>query len=171
MITVFKIAVDQSAPTLSMEPATADVCGLFDGRGKADLFFERPLRASLDDHPARSRQFCALAPGVLVVPELAWVDADEMYYCCSLGSELLAIETPHGYFVGVNPLEILPRAKEGDAPCLVDQFYAPVFRILGREPTDLFCVEGLGADDFKRIYDESGFRGLVFEEIWRGEGG
>ncbi len=169
MLTVYRVEVAPSAPRIVLETETAQQAGVFDGSGKALIFEDRPLRATIAQVPLSDRQFVALAAGVLVLPERAWENADDMYYCCSMGNELLAIKTPSGNFVGINPLEVLPQAKAGSAPCVVDQFYAPLFRIAGRDPMHLFCVEGLGADQFKLIYEELGFSGLLFEAIWQGE--
>jgi len=168
MIRVLKIEVEPGVPVLTLEPESARRCGQFDGTAKAELFGREELLASAQEFPAYPRQFLAMAPGVLVLPEAAWLDADEMYYCCSLGNELLAVKADVGDFAAINPLEVLPTPVDGEAPCVVDKFYSPVFRIAGRDPRQLFCVEGLGTDDFKGFYDALRFRGLVFQEIWRG---
>ena len=60
---------------------------------------------------------------------------------------------------------------EENAPCIVHEFYAPIFRIAGQNPTDLFCVSGLTnpLNEFKGVYEAFGFSGLKFTEIWRSE--
>jgi hypothetical protein len=169
MLTVLRISVAPSAPKLSLDPDVALRCGPFDGTSKAALFPDEMLSAKVEDPAVGERQFVSMAPGVLVLSEKAWAGANDMYYCCTMSGELLAIKTQHGHFQAINPVDPVPQATGGDAPCDVSQFYAPIFRIAGRDPTHLFCVEGLGADQFKLIYEELGFTGLVFEEIWRGE--
>ena len=164
VITVYRVTVDPSAPSITLNVSAS--VGTFDGSSKAAASPERPFAATVGAPPVLSRQFYSMAPGILVLPEAAWLGADDMYHCCSLGSELLAIETPQGYFVGINPLEVVPLAGPGSAPCDVGHSYAPIFRIANRNPTHLFCAAGLAADDFHCLYEEGGFRGLAFEAIW-----
>lgn len=112
------------------------------------------LSGTVSEPPTSGKQFYAMAPhvpGVLVLPELAWAEAEEMYYCCSMCGELLAVMTPHGDF----------RAALFLGPI------AGMFRVVwtssthrGGDPTQLYCIEGIGdRDQFKLIYDELGFRG------------
>ena len=43
---------------------------------------------------------------------------------------------------------------------------------VGRRPTDLFCISGVGpeGDQFKSNYETAGYRGLVFELVWQDPG-
>jgi hypothetical protein len=59
------------------------------------------------------------------------------------GNERLALVAGDRPFVVINPLYVLHAPADGSAPCLIDRFYAPIFRIAGRDPTELFCAAGL----------------------------
>jgi hypothetical protein len=43
---------------------------------------------------------------------------------------------------------------------------------IGRQPTDLFCISGVGPeeDQFKSIYEAAMYQGLVFELVWQDPG-
>jgi len=60
-----------------------------------------------------------------------------------------------------------PKGRGGD--WRVHDIAQGLFRIEGRDPREVFCATGIDhpGDEFKHIYDDNGFRGLVFEEIWR----
>jgi len=119
-----------------------------------------------------SRQFYSFAPGVLVADCAGVNEVSKMYYAM-LGNELLSMRGDRKTFIGIHPIDALPVPSQGTAPCVVDQFYAPVFRIAGQSPLDIFCVAGFGiqGDEFKHIYDTNGYRGLAFEEVWAGDAG
>lgn len=144
--------------------------GVFDGADKSILSPKAAFVGAVSQPPHNAKQFYAVVPpGAFAVSAGAWAEPNAMYYCCTMSGELLAVKTQHGYFQVINVLTTVPRPSSGDAPCVVDEFYAPIFRIDGRDPTQLYCIEGLGdADQFKLIYDELGFRGLVFERVWQG---
>jgi len=145
--------------------------GHSDGTEKSQLSANASIPVISD--PIRSvKQFYGMSSGVLIIPEDAWAECEEMYYCCSMGSELLSLVSDYGSFRAINPVEFLSRPAQGDSPCLIDQFYSPLFRIKGADPSELFCVEGIGSkgDQFKYCYDKYGFAGLEFEKIWGGNG-
>jgi hypothetical protein len=170
LVAVYRIHVDPKAPSLTV---TSHDLGVFDGRRKSPLSPKKSFVGTVAKKPASNKQFYSLSPrreGVFVIPEDAWEESDEMYYCCEMGTELLSVTTKAADFRAINPVESMKPPKKGDAPVPVDDsFDYPIFRITGRDPTHLFCMSGVAVaeDEFKYIYDTQGFRGLIFEEIWR----
>jgi len=174
-VAVYRIIPDPAAPVLRI---VSHDMGIFDGSRKAPLSPRAPFRGSVTVPPIQATQFYTLAPGILAIPEAAWQD-DDMYYCCAESGELLAIDTEHGTFRGINvdtvwatsPLDIAVmddpdwRASVPDTGC-------PNLVRIGLRSTDLFCTCGVGVegDQFKFIYDRSPYRGLVFELVWRDPG-
>jgi|GEM_PF-6772292 len=84
------------------------------------------------------------------------------------GYERLSMQADGVQFSAINFVDFLPLSVDGKAPCPVDRFIAPVFRLQSRNPTELFCISGFEVpfDEFKPVYDHFGFEGLTFEEIW-----
>ncbi len=115
-------------------------------------------------------QFYSLDEGLLVLPSAAVDACEELYYSGYLGNQILKLQDRDRSFTGLNVVEFAPPDKRGVAPCRVDAFFRPVFRIVSENPSHLYCIEGLGDQSvqFKRCYDANGFEGLVFEEVWSG---
>src|SRR4030095_10555334 len=171
MIQVFRVSSAATAPFLKIDfPGLDSAAVRFDGTPVAGLSPKRAFLGKVDPPPPDNKQFYSVGLGAFAIPEGVWIECEKMYYCCSMGSELLAIETSSGDFRVVNPVDFLEKPNTGDAPCPIDRFYTPLFRIKGRDPTDVFCVSGLGTpgDQFKNLYDQFAFAGLEFTEIWRG---
>jgi hypothetical protein len=173
MIQVFQVHTAATAPSLELAFPGADFAPVrFDGTPRAQVSIDRAVSGRVVSLRGGSKQFYSVGLGAFAIPEAAWIECEKMYYCCSMGSELIAVETPLGDFRVINPLGFLPKPDVNDAPCPIDRFYAPLFRITGRDPTDVCCVSGLGpqGDQFKSVYDRFGFTGLEFTEIWRDGG-
>ena len=170
MITVYQISAAASAPRLELQLPSLEQLGPFDGSEKAGIF-TNSCQGRVEATPVYSRQFYILAPGALLIPEMAFGDCEDMYYTCSMGSEILSIKTSLGNFRAINPTDTLPRPLSGDAPCVVDKFYCPLFRIEGESKEKIFCIKGLGVpgDEFKYNYDLHEFQGLEFSELWTGD--
>jgi hypothetical protein len=172
MIQVFRVHTAATAPSLDVVFPGLDRGAIrFDGTSWARLSPKRAFPGRVVSSRSSNKQFYSVGLGAFAIPEAAWIECEEMYYCCSMGNELLAIETFSGDFRLINPLDSYPKPDVGDAPCPIDRFYAPLFRITGRDPTDVHCVSGIGpeGDQFKYIYDHFQFTGLEFTEIWRDE--
>jgi hypothetical protein len=171
MIQVFQIRTDPRAPRLRVDDAMpyAAAFARFDGDEKGHLSPRASFRVTAAEGAFDERQFHHLAPGVLAGPEEGLNGCEDMYWATG-GNERLALVAGDRPFVAINPLYFLDAPADGSSPCLVDRFYGPIFRIAGRDPTELFCAAGLAVpgDEFKHVYDQHGFRGLTFEEIWRG---
>ena len=168
---VYKISENEDSQPIKLRSGCSwsGEMSVFDGGLKSQLSPQTPF-ALENCQPVRWNQFCKLAPGCLVMPEDVLDECADMFYALSLGSELLSLGCPDGRgFKLVNPTTSFPQARVSSAPFDFHRFFAPVFRLLHYPATDLFCISGssLSGDDFKKIYDENGFTGLGFEEIWR----
>lgn len=168
MIVVYQIRTSKDAPTLVIHQPFKLELASFTGEYKAELS-DLPFVGETTQGEVLPMQFYNLAPGVLVLSEESMVLHDSMYYTCTMGTEWLSIETSAGDFRAINPVDFLPAPDFGTAPCRVDKFYTPLFRIEGKDPSEIYCVSGFEprGDDFKYNYDRFHFRGLEFEEIWR----
>lgn len=126
------------------------------------------------DRPAQEREFCALTPGTLVVPEQSLDDGsgpNSVYYALWMATQRVDLDVDGTPFVCFIPYVILEPDRRSGAPCPVDRFYFPVFRIAGRPPSEIYCASGVieGGDEFVHVYETDGFRGLDFELVWQGE--
>ncbi|TDU71180.1 hypothetical protein EI77_02302 [Prosthecobacter fusiformis] len=94
-----------------------------------------------------------------------------MYYVLSMGNELLAAGDSEFYFRIINPLDFAPASDDPNHSFDLDTFNSPIFRLRDRESTDLFCLSGteVPGDEFKHNYEQFGFTGLSFEEVWSSE--
>jgi hypothetical protein len=172
---IYRITPDPAAPTLRI---LSHDMGIFDGTLKAPLSPRAAFRGAITAPPSPT-QFYTLAPGVLVISEDAWHDQD-LYHCCFESGESLAIATEHGNFAGINVGPVWNSLCTRDVgimsdaewrECFPDTGTPNIVRI-GRQPTDLFCIGGVGpeGDQFKRVYEAAGCRGLVFERVWQDTG-
>ena len=173
VIHIYRVTTSDRAPRVALRDPAALGGGFvtFDGSSKGALSPAAPFEV-VDEVCREHRQFFQCAPGLLVGDAKAIFECKEMYYA-TLGTEHLAMRGIHRSLVGINPLDALPSPRRGTAPCVVDKFYAPLFRIQGQNCLDLFCVEGFEVprDEFKCVSDEFGFSGLEFEDFWVGQRG
>ena len=169
MIRIYKIVTAPDAPRLRLaDPSLYGAPFMrFDGEEKG-RYSPRKAFPVVAEPCDQVRQFYNFAPGVLAGPVAGLSDCHDMLYATD-GTERLSLLASDRPFTAVNPTELLSAPPRGTAPCSVDRFYAPVFRIRGRDPVELFCVSGFDVplDEFKHVYDLHGFAGLVFEEVWR----
>ena len=161
------------------DPAAGDPADWVRGINVPNGRFDQsgPLR-TIDaqiDRPAHAREFCALAPGTLVIPEDALDDESgptDMYYALWWEQKRIGLKAGAADYACIIPNLTLEPDRCSGAPCPVDGVYASVFRIAGRPPSEIYCTSGIhpvGGNEFLPIYHEGGFRGLDFELVWEGE--
>ena len=142
----------------------------FDGSPKAHLCPEGPF--SVVAESGQPKAFYNLAPGVLALAEEDWAACEEMYYVTSGGNEVLALTSGTRRFRAINPTASLPPLPATGQVYPPEGYRMPLFRIRDRNPLEVYCVgegAGVGGDDFKRIYDDHGFMGLIFHDVWRAD--
>src|SRR5687768_16408403 len=117
MIQVFRVHTAATAPSVELiVPGMARDAVCFDGTPWAQLTRERAFSGRVVSLRGGSKQFYSVDLGAFAIPEAAWSECEKMYYCCSMGSELLAVETPLGDFRVIHPLDVLPKPDVSDAP-------------------------------------------------------
>jgi hypothetical protein len=169
---IYRITPHPAAPRLQI---LSHDMGVFDGTLKGPLCPRAPFRGAVTVPPSPT-QFYTLAPGVLAISEAAWQDED-MYYCCFESGESLAITTEHGDFVGINVGPVWNSSSARGVGMMSDAEWRTAFPDtgtpnvvrVGLQPTDLFCISGVGPEgnQFKYIYERAGYFGLVFELAWQ----
>lgn len=152
------------------EASYASEFSIFDGAPRARLSINKEF-AARPDSVCPWQQIYAVAPGCFALSEEAWEECEVMYYVLSMGRELLAAGDAEYFFRIYNSLEFAPPSDDSARPFDLGSFYAPIFRLRGRDPTELYCLSGtqVPGDEFKFCYDQFGFRGFVFEEVWSSE--
>ncbi len=173
MIRVYRIRTCPQAPRIALKSEASSTEGLipFDGKVMDPEQVADGLQVVAE--PASNLyQFYSLDEGILVLRSEAVEDCEDLYYTGYLGNQILTLQDSGRRFAGLNVVEFAPPDPEGKAPCQVDTFFRPVFRIASQDPAHLYCVDGLGdeAVQFKRCYEANGFVGLAFEEVWRSGG-
>lgn len=130
------------------------------------------VRAVIDRSPQR-REFCALVPGTLVIPESEFEDEDgvtSMYYALWKQTRRVTLRCGEVDYACFIPKLVLGPDPSSGAPCPIRKLYASVFRIEGCPPTEVYCTSGVvsSGDEFPYVYKKEGFTGLSFETIWEG---
>jgi hypothetical protein len=176
MKAVYMVGTDANAPRLEFAEAVSGASELlnFDGRPRADVWPKPAPQVRAESLPESLHVFFRFAPGALVVREDVLGVCEDFKWVSCEGSEPLLIRQGEIRFEVINIVDFLspPRpGTPGAPPCPVDSHYKALFRIRGRPERQLFCVSGVGnpMNEFKGVYDEYGFTGLRFTEIWRGE--
>jgi hypothetical protein len=178
MKSVWQLETEASAPRLEIVSSAIDVAELcmFDGQEKWRIWPKDPppeVRASRELESAYV--FYSFAPGVLAVRSDVFTACEDFHWVTRDGCERLPLKAGTMWFEVIHPVVFLPGpGRDADSPpCAVDGYYAALFRIEGRPADELFCVSGVTGvplNEFKPVYEEYGFTGLRFTEIWRGEG-
>ena len=102
---------------------------------------------------------------------------DHFYWIATQNIEPLHLVSGKVVFNLMNIIDFMDPLRPGEpgyesgAPCRVDSFYAPIIKMKGRSPSDLYSVSGLTnpMNEFKAVYDHFGFKGLTFNEVWSGK--
>lgn len=174
MVCVHQIEFAPGTPRLEvLNPQDAKLL-VFDGERKAERWPSGGLavkRTKLEDDLF---QFYQLAPGALAYREELIAACDDFYWIASQHSELLQVRCGEAILNVINiiafmePLQRDELGYETGTPCNVISFYAPIFKIRGRPPMDLYCLSGLTnpMNEFKPVYDHYKFKGLTFPSIW-----
>jgi hypothetical protein len=172
---IYRITPDPAAPSLRI---LSHDMGIFDGTPTAPLSPRAASRGTITAPPSPT-QFQTLAPGILATSEDAWQDQNR-YYCCVESGESLAITTEHGHIAGINVGPVWNASDTRDVGTMSDAQWRASFSDtgtpnivrIGRQPTDLFCISGVGPeeDQFKSIYEAAMYQGLVFELVWQDPG-
>lgn len=166
MATIYRIRPAPDAPRIALLDAAKGMPEDWVTRRSQP---EDVVSASVDRAP-RPREFCRLAPGMLVIPADAF-EANgcmtSMYYALWWETDRIDLEIAGRYFACIVPRLVLSDAHRSAAPCAFDGLYASIFKLEGRSATELFCVSGVvgGGDEFRHIYEVEHFEGLVFEPI------
>lgn len=169
---LFRIRVSDDAPQLVIDPEApyASEFTTLDGSSKVLLSTNKSFIAKPNsNYPWQ--QVYAVAPGCFALSEEAWEECEDIYYLLTLGNELLSAGDSQFAFRIINPTSFAPPPTDANHPFDLDNFSAPIFRLRNHEPTHLFCLSGTEApcNEFKHCYDQFGFTGLNFEEVWSGE--
>jgi hypothetical protein len=173
--TVYRVDTDLDAPRLELEDSESLPPELLtlDGQPKADVWPNPVPRIRTESLPGSLFVFFRFATGVFVVREDVLPACEDFYWVCREGNELLSLKGGVISFAVVNPIEFLapPEPTPGGSPCPVDRHYSALFRIEGKPSHEIFCVSGVGnpMNEFKGVYEQYGFTGLRFTEIWRGQ--
>lgn len=167
---LFRIRVEASAPKLKIDPTApyAAEFEIFDGSRKAQISPKSSFPI-IDEPRYPWQQVLGIAPGAFVLSEEAWEKCEDMYYVLESGNELLAAKNATSYYRIINPLDFAPPSDDPIFPFNLNSFNAPVFRLKNRNPAELFCLSGseTPGNEFKYTYENFGFTGLSFEEVWR----
>ncbi len=166
---VFRItpAFKQSYLTVAPGLPYSGEMSRFQGESKAALSPEAAFEGKVRGDYVWN-EFCLFAPGALAVPEAAWERCEEMYYnLASGGSELLAVSVSGQNFWVINPTTFAPMRDGGGPQVDFEGFFSVLFRIPSSPKSEIFCMSNPEAsgDDFKKVYEENGFNGLMFEEV------
>ncbi len=173
MKAVYRIETETDAPRLTLVEPTPELEGLlhFNGRPKLDLWpTEPPPDVRVGEMPESPYMFYFLAPGALVVRQDVLETCEDFYWVTQDGCEPLPLRSGDVRFEVIHPVNILPSGR-GGPPCPIDRYCSALFRIEGFAE-QVFCAEGVSGvplNEFKQVYEEFGFSGLRFIEIWRGE--
>lgn len=174
MTTLWQVGNTASAIALQPHPAvTASDCDamLFDGRDKEHLF-HLPHPQFLNDELGDVKRVCSVAPGVLLIDRSFFVDDWTLYYGVASGPQIVEVRSDKRWLVLINAIDFADEPLRSGVPCTLGGLRVPLFRIRGKDPTQLFCVtERMKGDrhGFKSIYEDVGLTGLVFQEIWSGD--
>lgn len=168
MIQLFRITNDPDAPRLRLANPSLykDSFMRFEGEQKGPYSPDRAFDVIAD--PCENvLQFYNSAPGVLAGPVDGLCECSDMLYATG-GTERLMLEAGDVPFTAINPIDPFPPLQMGSVP-FPKGWFAPVFRIQDQNPLDLICISDavVPMDEFKNVYDHYGFKGLMFEEIWR----
>jgi hypothetical protein len=177
MVCVYQIHSTPEAPRLEVLDETDAQLLVFDGQRKSAKWPPRGLKVKTSAPPADLFQFYQLAPGVLVYPEQVIEACGDFYWVATQNIEPLHAVSHGAVFNLINIVDFMDPLEPGvpgydvGAPCNVASFYAPIIKIKGRPPTDMYCISGLGnpKNEFKPVYERYGFKGLVFQTVWQGE--
>jgi hypothetical protein len=177
MKVVYQLTTDASAPSVEIVGGMGSLDALltFDGQEKWRAWpKEPPPEVRIDRAQDSPFVFYRLAPGALVVRSDVFTTCEDFHWVTRDGCERLPLKAGATWLEVIHPVVVLPVRVGGvnGPPCDVDGYHSALFRIEGRPTEHLFCVSGVSGvplDDFKSVYDEYGFTGLHFSEIWRGE--
>ena len=95
----------------------------------------------------------------------------DMYYVITENDvELLSVEANGIDLRIINPRQVLSSSRDPSSFCDL-RYVNSLFRVEGRSLREVYCFEGMvvAANEFKHCYEEFGFSGLKFEEVWRGD--
>lgn len=170
-VVIYRVRVDPEAPAVTILSPEA---GVFDGAEKNPLSPADGFIGELGSPPAVAKQFYRVLPepdGVFALSSEGVVECDDMYYCLTSYTERLPIWTEHTVFEALNAPHRIDPPKGRGGQWRAHEIAPGLFRIEGRDPRHVFCATGIevAGNEFKHIYDEHGFRGLVFEEVWRSD--
>lgn len=172
MITLYRVRTASTAPRIGFSDACAgtDVArASFDGRSLRSLeVLPPPQLVELD--VAATNTFWSLGPGVLVVEAQVVLDNENLYHSL-FGVELVELRTTARRLVVLNPTTIVPPATPPHTgPCNLHSWNVPIFRIGGRQRTELYFVSGRDKsnDDIRSHYESNALRGLEFDVCWQG---
>jgi hypothetical protein len=168
-VVIYRVRVDPEAPAVTILSPEA---GVFDGAEKTPLSPADGFIGELGSPPAVAKQFYRVLPepdGIFALSSEGVVECDDMYYCLTYYTERLPIWTEHTVLEALNAPHRIEPPKGRGGQWRAHEIAQGLFRIEGRDPRHVFCASGIEAagDEFKHIYDEHGFRGLIFEEVWR----
>lgn len=161
----FRLAWSQHV--LEADPDAA----VFDGRSKKHLMsLPDPQIAGCvpDDH----RAFLNIGNGVLAIDGSAVFGNDQVWPVLACGFHYYDLRAVNRPVCVMSPYPVVPGlSSPGGPPALMKAWPAPVFRIEGNDPAEMFCFDaGVPGQDesFVRLYNEQGWKGLVFDTVWEG---
>lgn len=187
MVTVFKIKFSSNVNWIvpSDESFLNTITHPFDGRAKSKIWGEPSFYVHGDPERLET-DFFSLASGAIAFSEKVKL-APNVISHLEIAGEILPVYMEHGpSFYVLNVTEIVNPLNQND--CLYEKFpsgrkgrilkysfhpnrfsESSIFKIPETKEVDILtlCREKGGAEDyFYQAYQESGLRGLDFEEIW-----
>jgi len=164
---IYRIVPAPSAPELILEGGLAEKLV---GESVIDFSPDESFRGHVSNLGDWT-QFYRVGTDAFAISEEAWENCMDMYYAITENNiELLSVVADGSDFRVIHPRQFLPPSEDPKQIC--DLTYAgSIFRIEGRPPQEVYCLEGLAVadDEFKHCYEKFGFTGLIFEEVWSGE--
>ncbi|HLP84653.1 MAG TPA: hypothetical protein VK157_09920 [Phycisphaerales bacterium] len=144
---------------------------LFDGRTK-DYLSDLPTPQFVGDDPCDSYVVCGLAQGAFLLDSDVFFRDLALYYGVSVGTQVVEVRSDARELVLINAINFASVPTKRGVPCSLRGLTVPLFRIRGRNPTEIYCVtERIEGDrhGFKSVYEDAGLKGLNFQEVWTGE--
>ncbi len=164
---IYRIVPDPAAPAVDLDSDTVE---RLNGESLIHLSPGESF-SGLVSEIKEWNQFYRIGSNAFALSERAWENCMEMYYVVIENDvELLSVVAGGVDFRVINPRQMMPRSEHAAQIC--DMTYInSLFRIQDRPSQEVFCFEGLAVkgNEFKFCYEQFGFLGLIFEEIWSGE--